>query len=101
MPSEDRKNRQLRNELKTKPCVACGKVPSDAAHIRSFRISQSDHPANVTSLCRKCHQNQHHLGWARFLNLHPHVRKLLESMGWEITEKLDGVGVYLSHPDVN
>ena len=98
MSSESRKNRELRNELKTKPCVVCGRLPSDPCHIKTFKVSQSDHPLNMISLCRMHHIEQHK-SWADFLRKYPHVQKLLESMGWEVIDKVDG-GVYLVHPEI-
>jgi hypothetical protein len=106
MGSEKRKNVKLRRNLKRLPCVACGTMgtdwnPVDPAHIRTFKVTQSDHPANLISLCRECHREQHKDGWFTFLTSHPIVAQTLDRMGWEISEDPFQKGrVILTHREV-
>lgn len=104
--SESRKDRKVRREVKSGPCAACGTMgtdwnPVDPAHIRTFKVSQSDHPANMIPLCRSCHHTQHVDGWSTFLENNPSVMKLLESMGWEIVwHPMDMDKLLFTHPEV-
>lgn len=104
--SEKRKDRGVRRAVKSQPCCACGTKgtdwnPVDPAHVKTFKVSQSDHPANLIPLCRTCHSLQHAEGWGYFLSLYGHVGALLLQMGWSITPDPFGtVKVYLEHPEV-
>lgn len=104
--SEKRKDRATRRATKAEPCCACGTRgtdwnPVDPAHIRTFKVTQSDHPAGMIPLCRQCHRTQHQDGWGIFLRQNPDVVDRLESMGWRIHEDPFHVGrVILSHPEV-
>lgn len=87
--SEKRKDRKVRREVKSNPCCACGTKgtdwnPVDPAHIKTFKVSQSDHPANMIPLCRNCHREQHSFGWFLFLANYPHVSFRLSDMGWRM-----------------
>lgn len=105
MSSARRKNVKLRRSLKKLPCLACGIMgtdfnPVDPAHVKTFKVSQSDHPANIISLCRQCHMFQHK-GWKDFLNWAPHVGTLLCEMGWDISQHpFDKNKLILCHPEV-
>lgn len=73
----------------------------DPAHVRTFKVTQSDHPANIISLCRECHQMQHKDGWLDFIRYYPHVGQLLLNMGWDLIEDPFRPGrLILSHPEV-
>lgn len=76
--SDEAKRRQT-------PCLACGKVPTDICHIRSRGAGGKDEPWNLIPLCRADHALQHFQGWERFLMSYPHVKKIIEKKGWEIT----------------
>jgi hypothetical protein len=106
MGSAKRKNTKLRKALKDEPCLACGQIPGDSfnpidpAHVRTFKVTQSDHPSNILSLCRRCHRFQSK-GWKAFLNKYPKVRARLEEMGWCIDcHPFDQSKVILTHPEV-
>jgi hypothetical protein len=103
MGSKKRKNQELRNSYKTRQCLACYKTgtdfnPVDPAHVRTFKLSQSDDPRNIIPLCRQCHIEQHK-SWYDFLQKHKHIKEYLLSIGWEILPKTGG-GLYLLHPDI-
>lgn len=106
LSSRKRKNVKLRRALKQLPCVACGTLgtdwnPVDPAHIRTFKVTQSDHPANVVSLCRDCHKTQHKEGWEAFLANNPVVWDLLLSVGWDITQHPFQAGkLIMAHPEI-
>lgn len=106
MSSRKRKNVKLRKALKEESCLACGQTPGDSfnpidpAHVRTFKVTQSDHPSNILSLCRRCHRFQSK-GWKKFLNTFPKVRDRLEEMGWSIdNHPFDSTKVILVHPEV-
>ena len=106
MSSIKRKNTILRRARKVEPCLACGQVPGNAfnpidpAHLRTFKVTQSDNPKNIISLCRRCHVDQGK-SWGDFLRKHPHVRAHLESIGWEIVNHpFENGKVILVHPEV-
>lgn len=106
MGSAKRKNIKLRRSLKRLPCVACGTMgsdfnPIDPAHIRTFKVTQSDHPANITSLCRLCHNLQHREGWWGLMCAYPGVQEVLTQKGWDISENPFKRGsVILVHPEI-
>jgi len=101
MTSRKRKNVKLRRELKSLPCVICGSTPSDPCHVRTFKVTQSDHPANIISMCRTHHQEQHRVGWTEFLDKYPKVTTLLQFMGWEIAWHPFHAGkLIMTHPEV-
>lgn len=106
MGSQKRKNTKLRRSLKELPCVACGTIgndfnPCDPAHIRTFKVTQSDHPANLVTLCRMCHTAQHADGWELFITNNPHVGAILERLGWEFTQHPFQPGkLIMKHPEI-
>ena len=67
-------------------CLACGKMPSDLAHIKSKKASGINADWNLIPLCREDHRLQHAMGWCWFLLRFPHIRKHLERIGWEFQE---------------
>ena len=104
--SEGRKDRTQRRLTKSQPCCACGTKgtdwnPVDPAHIRTFKVTQSDHPANMIPLCRECHRTQHNDGWDLFLNNNPSAMTLLIQMGWEIDcHPFQPGKLIMNHPEV-
>ena len=103
--SEGRKDRETRREVKSNPCLACGTRgsdwnPVDPAHIRTFKVTQSDHPANLISLCRTCHKLQHE-GWSYFIASYPHVLDKMVEMGWTIwADPFMPDKFHFSHPEI-
>ena len=104
--SEKRKDRYERRKCKANPCCACGTKgtdwnPVDPAHLRSFKVTQSDHPMAFIPLCRDCHRCQHKEGWGYVFAWFPHVADLVVSMGWEITpDPFSPTRVILSHKEI-
>lgn len=104
--SESRKDRKVRRTVKSNPCAACGTKgtdwnPVDPAHIRTFNVTQSDHPSAMIPLCRNCHRMQGAEGWGYFIGCFPHIADLLDSMGWIITpDPFSRTRVVLFHPEV-
>jgi hypothetical protein len=104
--AESRKDREVRREVKSNPCCACGTRgtdwnPVDPAHIRTFKVTQSDHPANMIPLCRDCHRTQHSDGWAVFLANNQNVAQRLMDLGWDFTDHPFEPGkLILTHPEV-
>lgn len=104
--SERRKDRAVRRAVKSQPCRACGAKgtdwnPTDPCHLRSWGVTQSDHPMAMISLCRECHRVQHSEGWGYIFATYPHVEELVRSMGWEIhPDPFSKTRVILSHPEI-
>lgn len=40
-------------------CALCGRAASDVDHTVPLSAGGTDHPANLRSLCRACHHDQH------------------------------------------
>lgn len=57
---QSKRNREISKIKKCLPayCVICGKIGVDAAHLlpKSIYPEYYTLPANIVSLCRKCHQ---------------------------------------------
>lgn len=76
-----------KKEKPPKPrCLICGHGETDRAHIRSKGAGGTWEPANIISLCRPHHVQQHQIGWVRFLGLYPTVKSELYSRGWGIRD---------------
>ena len=69
-------------------CQACGVYGvMDVAHIKSKGSGGGNEEWNLILLCRTHHRLQHSIGWARFVENHQNVMKILESKGWEIVDE--------------
>lgn len=79
------KDTEALREARTRPCIICRK-PSDPCHIRSRGAGGADEEANLLSCCREHHQEQHQIGFVRFAERYPAVRRHLEARGWEIVD---------------
>ena len=106
MGSEKRKNTILRKSMKALSCCACGSRgtdwnPVDPCHVRTFKVTQSDDPANIIPMCRSCHTTQHRDGWDLFLKNNHHVGLLLEEKGWEFsTHPFQPGKLIMTHKDI-
>ena len=80
---------KLLRQIRLTPCLACGRLPSDAAHVRSKKSTGNDNAWNLIPLCRRDHQLQHQLGWLRFFAIYPEVKNHLMLKGW-MFESLNG-----------
>lgn len=104
--SEGRKDREVRRSVKSNPCCACGTKgtdwnPVDPAHVRSFGVTQQDHPSGMVPLCRQCHRIQHAEGWGVFISMYPVVAEVLAELGWEvIRDPFSSTRVALRHPEI-
>lgn len=67
------------------PCLACGRSPSDQAHVKSRGAGGEISEQNCIPLCRGCHTLQHKVGWPRFLHRNPQVGFELMKRGWRLT----------------
>lgn len=81
------KDRKLLDTYHKKRCVACGKTPSDPAHIISRGAGGDDVDWNLIALCRKHHSMSHALGWFKFCQLFPFVGRALKIKGWVFGER--------------
>lgn len=53
--------------LNAMPCMVCGRVPCDAAHVKS-RGAGGGYRDNLVPLCREHHTEQHQIGIETFQN---------------------------------
>ena len=90
------KNLKNRRAVKKLPCLVCGTMPTDCAHVSNWKITQCDEIFNLIPLCRRHHREQHSRGFDRFLKEYPNVKEVLKIMGWRFMSKVGG-GIYLQH----
>lgn len=92
-------NTTLLQSMRWMACVACGKTPCEASHIRSRGSGGPDTSWNVVPKCRACHREWHASGVTAFLRAHPKVAQLLIKMGWELVQMPGPDGLLkLRHP---
>lgn len=77
-----------KNELKNRPCLICGFIPSDICHVKT-RGSHSlgddiNKEWNLMPLCRNHHQEQHRIGIITFINRYANVHMWMAAHNWEI-----------------
>lgn len=68
------------------PCVICGRIPSDRAHIKTRGSGGKNQEFNLIRLCREHHSEQHNIGFVSFSEKYPVIRMLLKLKGWRITD---------------
>lgn len=64
------KDKDIRERVRRKPCLVCGALPCDAAHIKTVGSGGGDKivnaegeiVVNLIPLCRKHHVEQHAIG---------------------------------------
>ncbi len=88
--AESRKDRSVRRAARLEPCAACGKGPTEACHIRTWKVSQCDAAFNILSMCRFHHNEQHQWSWYAMANTYPGIMKALKERGWEFVETSRG-----------
>lgn len=104
--AEKRKDRKVRRAVKSEPCCACGTMgtdwnPVDPAHIRTWKVTQSDDPRNLIPLCRTCHQLQHREGWFYMMDSYSGVERAIYERGWRADLDPFKPGRFiLSHPEI-
>lgn len=69
--------------IREKPCLVCGKRPSDPDHMSSVGAGGDDDQNNVWPLCRQHHRERHDLGIETFISKH-HLEYYLRDHGWEV-----------------
>lgn len=66
-------------------CQACGKFGNlDMCHVKSRGSGGDNDQDNILFMDRSCHKSQHQLGWVRFSERHPLVKKALFARGWKV-----------------
>jgi hypothetical protein len=104
--AEARKDRKVRRATKAEPCCACGTKgsdfnPVDPAHLRTWKVTQSDHPSNMIPLCRECHRLQHREGWLYMIMEFGGVSSAIVERGWNVSvDPFDKKRAILSHPEI-
>jgi len=91
-------DRALLDSVKKKPCVLCGRAPSDSSHIRSVGAGGPDTDFNVAPMCRFHHRLWHDFGPTRFMRMYPTFHFWLEGKGWDILAT--PFGTQLRHPSL-
>lgn len=75
------------------PCLACGRQPVDAHHVKSQGSGGNDVVENLMPLCREHHSFGidcvHSLGLNRFVLKFPAAQHWLLTAGWEFDEFRD------------
>jgi hypothetical protein len=74
-------------EVKTQRCIACNNPETDPAHIKSRGSGGGDTHDNLLPLCRRCHTEQHSLGWRVFAGRYAFVTEALAQRGWKINDR--------------
>lgn len=82
-----RQNKKLLAETRKEPCIICGALEVDAAHIKSVGAGGHDELENILPLCRACHTKQHQFGWFKLCKENPGLVMSLKSLGWELVEE--------------
>jgi hypothetical protein len=72
------KNRKLLNSFHNKPCIVCGKVPSDPDHLRTRGAGGGDEESNIIPLCRHPHHIERHT-----IGLKSFVKKYNLPISWD------------------
>lgn len=73
--------------IRNKTCVVCGSFPTEPAHIKSRGAGGDDAIDNLMSLCRRCHSEQHTIGWITFSKKYCAVKESLLQKGWTVNEQ--------------
>lgn len=72
-------------------CEACGQFkPLDKCHIKTRGAGAGNEPWEYIMMCREHHQEQHKIGWARFADKYPAIKKSLSDRGW-VLENVIGI----------
>lgn len=76
-------NKKLLDEIKPKPCIACGRLgPNDVHHIKTKKSGGHDIRENLISLCREHHQMWHAKGTSYMVTFYNNVNYWLRTNGW-------------------
>lgn len=76
-----------RNKVINTPCDACGRTPTDRAHLKTRGAGAGWNEDEFIHLCREHHIEQG-WGWAKFADKYPTVMRQLTRKGWEIKDIL-------------
>lgn len=79
---EKSETKEIFQAIRGTPCLVCGSLPSDVAHIRSRGAGGGNKEWNLMPLCRPHHSRQHFIGWKRFSSENERVFDYLSEMGW-------------------
>lgn len=79
---------ELLKSYHSKPCVVCGKIPSDPDHIGTKGAGNGDEETNIWSLCRIHHIEKHHGGLNKFVLKYPQLKDILILKGWKYDDYL-------------
>ena len=70
-------NKKFLATFKHKPCLVCGKLPSDPDHIQSRGAGGGDESWNVWPLTRDHHNERHRIGLTSFAAKYAAARRWL------------------------
>ena len=85
------KNPELLESIREKPCLFCGKSPSEAHHITTKGAGGGDTENNLMPVCRKHHAELHQIGYAKMGWKYPTIKTFLMKIGrYDVIEKMYG-----------
>ena len=68
-----------------KQCQACNRYTDvDRAHIKTRGAGAGWEDWEYIYLCRTDHILQGQIGWYKFINKYPHLKRILKNKGWDI-----------------
>ena len=84
--SKRKEDKKLLAAVRKKPCLVCGKVPSDPDHIVTRGAGGGDDVWNVGPLGRRHHNERHRNGLAAMTWKYHGPLEWLEANGWTFCE---------------
>jgi 5-methylcytosine-specific restriction endonuclease McrA len=84
MKSKRIEDRKLLDTYHDRPCVICGRTPSDPDHIITRKAGGDDVDSNLWPLCRIDHIARHKLGLTEITRRYPKLVPILESKGFTL-----------------
>lgn len=71
-------------ELKERPCLVCGLIPTDRCHVKTRGAGGRDEEWNLMALCRDHHMEQHRIGIITFARRYSNVLIWLMRNDWQL-----------------
>lgn len=86
--------------VRSSPCLACGRRPSEMCHVKSRGAQGECRWFNLIPLCHLHHIGiQHQSGWGTLIRKFPIVKTHLERLGWEVSEVFGRVLIFRGNPN--
>lgn len=88
--------KKIRDHFRPLPCLVCGAIETDLAHVRTRGATNCNDPRNIMPLCRWDHILQGKIGIITFYHRYKNVRDYLHKQGWKLIESVGKEQLY--HP---